>query len=91
MYNTSIQQLKTWQECNTLQVCEKETTHAEGVKSPNKINSHKKFNINFLNNTFYLLIMFQHVSALIVSHCQGDLLNMCSLSFNLHVRNSTYY
>jgi hypothetical protein len=39
----------------TLQVCEKERTHADGVASPNEINSHEKFNIKVLNNTFYLL------------------------------------
>jgi hypothetical protein len=42
MYNISIQQLKTLQGCNTLQVCEKERTHAEGAGLPNEINSHKK-------------------------------------------------
>lgn len=85
MYNISIQRLKTWQRCNTLQACEKERTHAKGLGIPNGINSHKIFNITFLHNTFYLLIRFRHVLTFTVSHRQGDLLHICSLCFKLYI------
>jgi len=34
--------------------------------------------------------MLQHINALTVGHLQGAFLNVCSLCFNLHVRNFTY-
>jgi len=34
--------------------------------------------------------MLQYIYALTIGHLQGAFLNVCSLCFKLHVRNSTY-
>jgi len=48
-----------------------------------------KFNPSLLYNTFICWLVFQHIYALAVRHLQGAFLKVCSLCFNLHVRNST--
>jgi len=49
-----------------------------------------KFNTNLLHNTSICYSMLRHVSAWAFSSLQGAFCGMCSICFNLFVRNSTY-
>jgi len=59
------------------------------VRFPCNYIMYVKFITNLLRSIIICLLMLRHVSALIVGHVLGVSFNICSLYFNLNVRNST--